>query len=100
MTDPSSNFVPATTPPVGASVRLASIIGLLWAQLDYIQSGNELYTKRNIMLYIQTKLKYKIKMSSPETKETHIKKKKKKKKIVRVQPSSRGWLEKFSQASY
>ena len=76
MTDPSSNFILATTLPVGASVRSASIIELLWAQLDYIQSGNELYTERNIMLYIQTKLTHKIKMSRNK-RNTHSKKKKK-----------------------
>ena len=76
MTDRSSNFVLATTPPVGASVRSASIIGLLWAQPDYIQSGNELYTERNIMFYIQTKLTHKIKMSINKT-NTYQKKKKK-----------------------
>ena len=67
MMDPSSNFVLATTPPIGAS-----------AQPDYIQSGNELYTERNIMLYIQTKLTHKIKMSRNK-RNTHQKKKKKNK---------------------
>ena len=64
-----------TDPIVLAIVRSASIIGLLWAQPDYIQSGNELYTTHNIMLYIQTKLPHKIKMSRNK-RNIHQKKKK------------------------